>query len=260
MRTASTGTNGSRNAKAALETIFKQRALEVCLNAAKELYGKLQVIVPDDFDEAVKKLSAEGADETPLGYICYSIRDAAKNFETVLSAELSNSDTYWISPKGTHKTSRLLQSARQELPENVLKIIPNGAAVELDEAGRCFLLDLSTAAGFHLFRSTEAVIRDYYEFVVGTRPAAKSRNWGAYLKVLDAKGAPLRVTGFLDHIRIHYRNPVLHPEITLTAEDAQVLFGVCISAIAMMVSEMTTNAGAILPFPASGTIPVGGTP
>lgn len=249
------------SAKTALQNIFNQRALEVCHSAANDLYLKLKEVVPDDFGEAFDKVHSDpNTEEQPLGFVVYSIRDAAKAFETILSAELSNSDTYWISPKGTHKTSVLMQSARLELPRNVLKEIPESAASELDEAGRCLLFDNFTAAGFHLFRATEAVIRKYYESVVGTTPAKKSRNWGSYIKGLKSKNASAKVTGYLDHIREQYRNPVLHPEITLSADDAQVLFGVCISAILMMASEMKANTGATLPFPTTGAISAHGNP
>jgi hypothetical protein len=239
-------------ARTALHTIFQQRALEVCLNAANELLTAIDVIVPLDFQEAIQKITppADREGEPILGYLCHAIREGAAKFETVLSAELSNSDTYWIPPKGTHKTSSLLLSAREELPTSVLKIIPDEAAVELDEAGKCLLFDVPTAAGFHLFRATEAVIRQYYEFVVGTTPAKKLRNWGAYIKWLKEKGADPKITGFLEHLKIQYRNPVFHPEVLLTPDDAQILFGVCISAIVMMANAMKATPPA-LPFPAT---------
>jgi len=249
---------GWMNAKAALEELFKQRALEVCFPAAKDLISALRGIVPDDFAEAAAKLPPSDSDteEEPIGWPIYSIRTAAQRFETILSAELSNSDTYWISPKGTHKTSVLLQSAHLELPASILQDIPD-AASDFDEAGKCLLFDNATAVGFHLVRATEAVIRKYYEVIVGKPPATKFRNWGAYIKGLNKCGANAKVTGFLDHIREHYRNPILHPEVNLTPEDAQVLFGVCVSAIVMMVSEMKSAKGATLPFPAIGAITAG---
>jgi hypothetical protein len=240
------------DAKTALQNIFRSRSLEFCLNQAEELFAALRGIVPDDFDEAVKKLPADASKEEVMGYLCYPVREAAKKFEYVLSAELSNSDTYWISPKGTHKTSRLLAGARYELPPDLLRMIPEVAAIELDEAGRCYLFDVSTAAGFHLFRATESVIRQYYEFVVGVKPAAKSRNWGAYIRGLNERGANAKVTAHLDHIRGQYRNPVLHPDAFLSAEDAQILFSVCIGAIVMMEAEMRSPTGAALPLPPSG--------
>ncbi len=64
------------------------------------------------------------------------------------------------------------------------------------------------------------------------------RNWGAYIKNLNASGADKKITGLLDHIRDNFRNPVFHPEETLSSEEAQVLLGVCTSAIVMMVNAM----------------------
>ena len=243
-------------AKGALQEIFKQRSLEVCFQAADQLYAALREVVPDDFNEAAAKIPAQLDEEQPIGWRVYSIREAAKRFETILSAELSNSDTYWISPKGTHKTSVLLQSAHLELPGSVLRDAPE-AVKDFDEAGRCLLFDNSTAVGFHLIRATETVIRKYYEVVVGRPPAKKFRNWGAYIKRLDQCGADPKVTEYLDHIRKHYRNPVLHPEVDLTPEDAQVLFGVCVSAIVMMVSAVKAVGGGPPPPPSTGAVAAG---
>jgi len=238
--------------KNALQTIFKQRALEVCLDAANELYAALRLVIPDDLDQAVAKLPnpATNTLEPNISYNLYSIREAAKKFEIVLAAELSNSDTYWIEPKGTHKTSVLLQQARAELPASLVSEMPE-AATEFDEAGRCLLFENSTAVGFHLMRATEAVIRKYYEVVIGKPPAVKYRNWGAYIKRLKECDADKKVTGYLDHIRENYRNPVLHPEVTLTSEEAQILFGVCVSAIVMMNSAMKSYKGELLPLQAA---------
>lgn len=244
-------------AKEALQNIFKQRSLEVCFEAANELFAALRAIVPDDWSEATAKLHNDpNTEEGPIGFNIYTVRTAAQKFETILSAELSNSDTYWISPKGTHKTSVLMQTAYLELPASVLSDIPEAVA-DFNEAGKCLLFDNSTAVGFHLIRATEAVIRKFYSVVVGKEPAKKFRNWGAYIKALNVAGASPKVTSYLDHIREHYRNPVLHPEVNLTSEDAQVLFGVCVSAIVMMVSEMKSTKGAALPFPIAGAIAAG---
>ncbi len=181
-------------AKEGLANIFKQRALEVCHQSATELYRALQEVIPDDFNAAAAKYPAEGTVEEELGWEpTYKIRTAAIKFETVLSAELSSSDTYWISPKGTHKTSVLLQFAHLELPPTILAEVPE-AKGDFDEAGKCLLFDNATAVGFHLLRATEAVIRKYYKVLTGVEPKPKFRNWGAYIKILNEKSASIKVT------------------------------------------------------------------
>ena len=167
----------------------------------------------------------------------YSIKNALTTFETVFSAQMQGLATYFVSRKLGYETALLIEEAEQLIPESIRKEIPE-AIPDLQQAGKCIAFDIPTAAGFHIVRATEAVIRKYYAAVVGKPPKKQMRNWGAYIKNLNAAGADAKVTGFLDHIRESYRNPVLHPEDTLTPQDAQVLLGVCVSAIVAMVQAM----------------------
>lgn len=237
-------------AKEALTNLFKQRSLEVCFNSANELFLALTYYVPDNFEEAVAKIPSDTATEPPLGWQVNNIRQAAERFETVISAELSNSDTYWISPKGTHKTSMLLQHAHAAVPESTLQEVPEIKS-DLDEAGRCLLFDVPTAAGFHLLRATESVIRKYYALATGKELSLKFRNWGAYIRVLRALPyANQKIVSMLDQIRENYRNPILHPSDNLVADDALVLFGLCVSAITLMGAEIKAlrDTSKFLPF------------
>jgi hypothetical protein len=228
--------------------------LEVCYPTANELHAAITAVVPKDFAEAAEKFQNLPAPEPVLDWSeRYNIKTAAGKFETILSAELSNSDTYWLSPKGTHKTSMLLQYAHMELPAWVITEIPEVKS-DFDEAGKCLLFDTHTAAGFHLLRATETVIRKYYEIVTGVEPKEKFRNWGAYIKRLKECKADAKITGHLDHMRENYRNPILHPEVSLTTDEAQILFGVCVSAIFQMASDIKIRtAKSAVPLPFTGT-------
>jgi hypothetical protein len=71
-------------------------------------------------------------------------------------------------------------------------LIENGAAEalpDLEQATRCMAFELFTAAGFHLDRANEAVLRRYWDAVTNgaTRPA--SRNMGDYLNELNKLNA-----------------------------------------------------------------------
>ena len=136
------------------------------------------------------------------------------------------------------------------LPAYVVDIVP-AAATDFDEAGRCWLLDAHTATGFHLMRATDAVMRAYYRAVVGVEPKKQFRNWGAYIKEFRrCINADQKVVDFLHQVKENYRNPILHPELDLTADDAQELFGVSISAISMMARgiQALNQKGQSLPF------------
>jgi hypothetical protein len=108
--------------------------------------------------------------------------------------------------------------------------------------GKCIAYDVPTGAAFHILRGTEVVIRSYYLHVTGTLPKPKLRNWGAYVKNLRSAGADPKITGYIEHLRELYRNPVFHPEDNLSPEDAQMSLGACISAMCqMLIAIRDTN-------------------
>jgi len=244
------------SARGALEKLFQQRQLEFCYDAANKLYAALNAVVPADWLEAYEKIAALGDPAPDLGFTeRYNVVSAATEFETVLRTELNNADTYFIDPKGTHKTSLLLTDASREIPENILKEAPQ-VAEDFRQAGRCLLFDNSTAVGFHLMRAIESVIYAYMKKLTGKDMPIKSRNWGAYIRVLKANDADKKVLGMIEHIKDTYRNPILHPEVELSSEEAQVLFGLAVSAIVVIVNTMKVIKGAAIPFPAVGAVTV----
>jgi hypothetical protein len=164
--------------------------------------------------------------------------ELTRDFETVAAAEVGTFNTYYVVKKLAYDTNTLTNEGDALLPEEIRTKVPRETLEDLREAAKCMAFEVNTAAGFHTIRATEAVIRSYYSEVVGATPRAKDRNWGAYIRVLRGKGADPRVTGYLDHIREAYRNPIAHPEQRLTPNEAQVLLGVCVSAIVQIVGAI----------------------
>jgi hypothetical protein len=215
--------------------------------ACNRLLEEVRTVVKRIDDKSTEPKSDQPADSSDSEEItfgeAYSIKNAVSTFETVLAAQMQGLATYFVSRKLGYETALLIEQAEELIPESIRKEIPE-AIPDLQQAGKCIAFDIPTAAGFHIVRATEAVIRKYYSAAIGKPPKKKMRNWGAYVKNLHAAGADAKVTGFLDHIRESYRNPVLHPEDTLTPQDAQVLLGVCVSAIVAMVQAMKAIASA----------------
>jgi hypothetical protein len=200
--------------------------LGVAKPACQSLLGALRAILgPDDAAKDMEKEISQ--------YEAFSVTNGVTTVETVLSAQLQSHSTYFVSRKLGYETSLLIEEGEKLLPEAVRKAMPE-VVPDLQQAAKCIAFDIPTAAGFHIIRATEAAIRKYYESVVGKPPKTKMRNWGTYIKYLKKAKAPEGVTGFLDHIRETYRNPVLHPEATLKPDEAHVLLGVCVSAIILM--------------------------
>lgn len=162
----------------------------------------------------------------------------ARELETVMAAEVATFHTYYVTKKLAYDTQALTSEGESLLPNGIRSKVPPEAIEDLREAAKCIAFEVNTASAFHTIRATESVIRIYYWHVVGSLPKVKDRNWGSYIRVLRTKGADARVTGFLDHIRESYRNPITHPEHRLNPEEAQVLLGVCVSAIIQLVGAI----------------------
>lgn len=231
-------------ARSALDHIASIRPLHVCIGAARELYEAIDKVVPRKFDDAIALVSnlltaTETGDqpEEPIsGYHIHQISSAAKKFETVLAAEIAILDTYIVSQKGAYRTPDLIERAEIVFPEAIRNHLPDKATNDIRQAGRCLALDTPTGAGFHLLRAVESVMSIYYNRVTGQNMPTRMRNWGIYLqKLRKAPGVDLKIIEFLDHIRDNYRNPVQHPDVFLTTDEAEVLFGIAASAIRQMI-------------------------
>ena len=214
-------------------------ARPACLTLLEAVKNILKPPAPNSFVEPEESAPSLDMERTIDPMEAFNITNDVQTFETVLGAQLQSLSTYFVSRKLAYETPLLIEEAETLLPEDIRKEVPE-AIQDLQQAGKCIAFEIPTAAGFHIIRATEAVIRKYYTASVGKPPKMKMRNWGTYIKNLATAKADARVTGFVDHIRETYRNPVLHPEETLTPQDAQVLLGVCVSAIVLMVSAMKT--------------------
>jgi hypothetical protein len=230
-------------AREALDAIYQQRPLSFTASTAYRLYQAISAVVPEAWDQTTTKLApSERQDQEPdiFQWQIFGVREAAKEFETVLRNECQLMDTYFVSKKGVYSTKDLIEHAHHHIPEPCRSRLPEQTKSDFDQAGKCIAFDVPTAAAFHLLRGTEAVVRQYYEQVVpGPKQAPpKMRNWGTYIRLMKSHNANGDIILLLTHLKDVYRNPVLHPEENYTDERAQVLLGVCISAVVLMEDEI----------------------
>lgn len=248
------------NARDAVNEIYRQRPLNFTTPAANALYRAITEVVPEKWEDMIAKLPKhdEGASESDLPpWAVYRVKEAAREFETVLRNECFLMDTYFVTKKGTYSTVDLVERAHYHIPEPTRASLPDLTKRDLDQAGKCMAFDVPTAAAFHLLRGTEAVIREYYLAVVpGPKQASpKMRNWGTYIRLLKNHDGDPKVIALLTHMKDMYRNPVIHPEEIYDDQRVQVLFGLCVSAIVVIKNaeaELATKT-MLIPFkPASG--------
>jgi hypothetical protein len=106
----------------------------------------------------------------------------------VFGAELAVLPLYGVTRKAGFALPTLIENGAACFPTEIRSKAPE-ALPDLDQATRCIAFELFTAAGFHLDRANEAVLRRYWDAVTNgaTRPA--SRNMGDYLNELNKLNA-----------------------------------------------------------------------
>jgi hypothetical protein len=250
------------NARESVDQIHNQRELRFSVPAAIRLCNAITAVVPASFDEIISTWSDRTSEEknTLAPFRVSEIREAASEFETVLRTECQLMDTYCVSKKGTHSTRDLIENAHHQIPEPSRSQLPPQARLDFDQAGKCLAFDVATAAAFHLLRATESVLVDYYNVAVpGTKKSSrKMRNWGVYIKLIRENKGDVAAMNVVDHIREVYRNPVTHPEENYTDERVQVLFGLCVSAVVLLLqaTDILKPKGPLLPFSEAGLPPL----
>jgi len=168
----------------------------------------------------------------------WSISFNRDKFRTAFLAELGVMPTFFVTQKGGFDTPSLLTQGNLLFPPDLHKKAPETIA-DVGSACRAVAFDLGTAAGFHIFRVLEAVLRRYYVAVAGGAAAPKVRTIGTYVRAMRKLGCgdPV-VLATLNQIRDLHRNPLVHPEAQLTADQAVSLVGVVRSAIEAMLTAL----------------------
>lgn len=163
----------------------------------------------------------------------------AREFETVLGAELQTFDAYQITRKGIYSTTDLIEQAENAFNEETKVELSDGVRNDVNQSGRCLAFDLPTASGFHIMRAADTVLKKYCsEF--GAKP--KGRTWKAYIIALRATMANPKVLAVLDQIRELHRNPTIHSaDVVLSLNEATLLLSITQSAITAMVDDIVKH-------------------
>lgn len=170
------------------------------------------------------------------------IATSLNQFEIVFAAEFARKDTFMVPKKGIYSTTDLVEGqAEQMFPEKVRNRIPL-AMPDINEAGKCLALELPTAAAFHIFRAVESVSKQYVTIFRGTPPGDKERGLGKHVSILRGTDADDRVVKALDQMRGLHRNPVMHPEKSLSEDEVQTALGIAQSLITAMVANMEAKS------------------
>lgn len=172
-----------------------------------------------------------------------------EKFEHALAAELTHAPTYVAKKRGIYSTYDLIENAYECFSESMREVIPQPALDEFGVAGRALAFGLGTAAGVHLLRAIELVLKKYYEMFSGTSVAKTERTYSIYLKKLatlaedetNASRPDKRLLQMLAQIKEHYRNPLTSPDSSISTEQATSLFGLATAAITLMSEQIVAR-------------------
>ena len=169
-----------------------------------------------------------------------------EKFEHAFAAEMTHAPSYYATKRGIYSTYDLIERASDCFGGAMRDYIPDAAMREFDVAGRSLAFGLGTAAGVHLLRAIELVLKGYYELFSGTLVSKNERSYSIYLKKLhtlsedenNACRPDKRLLQMLAQIKEHYRNPLTSPDYSISLEQATSLFALATAAITLMTEQM----------------------
>ena len=172
-------------------------------------------------------------------YEVYTLEQQYGKFETLFLAELQAASLYLISPKGGYDTNTLIEHGEAAFGADLGVKVPDVLG-DVRQAMRCIAFELPTAAGFHLHRAHESVLRVYWDNVTGGKKRPRENNMGVYLRELDKLKVGKEQTRLhLRSIKDFHRNPLMHPEQELKDVDEAIDLQAAIrSSIGYMLREI----------------------
>lgn len=179
-------------------------------------------------------------------YYLQELKGKISQFEHVLAAEMRDAATYFASKVGIFETKDLVERAENSIPDTLRISLPKEVSDEYQFAGRALAFNLHTACGFHVLRAVEITLKEYYGFFFNKPKKTWPKNMGALLRDLQEKAESSRsrkrpdrkTLRTVDQIRDLDRNRLMHPEDTLSAPEAHILFNNAVTAICSMAAEM----------------------
>jgi hypothetical protein len=161
--------------------------------------------------------------------------------------------TFLISGVGAFSASALVEDATCHLSEEAQKELIHAEKSDFKLAGACLACMLYTATGFHAMRALEVEARRYHMTVIGGQKEVdwtldplingnSGRNQFGLRDQWKKEGArpdsPLAlIISLLASINQIYRNPIMHPEMTLDGPMAKEVFDTAALAISKMVQD-----------------------
>lgn len=199
----------------------------------------------EEIDQEGGFMSVEESRNKKLSFPTFNKFSSALNgFETIFQAEFKNGNMFLVTRKGGFETRALIENGFLLFPSSLPLKVP-GALQDIKQGTKCLAFEVYTAAGFHLHRAHESVIKHYYSQLAGRGFADNERNMGQYIKKLKEVGAPQHILSCLRDLKDMHRNPLMHPDQSIESDD---------DAIALLNAIHTSINGMLKEIPDADTV------
>jgi hypothetical protein len=225
LRAKTSGTRGTTFSDAFLPLLVAESTLEPLLYRSV-FHLRTSMKAGLDLLAAIRTLKEKvekGPLEEELQFLdVYPVTTALTAFETVMGAEIGMLPLYIVTPVGGYDTAVLIEDGSVCFPKELREKVPD-AVSDLQQGTKCIAFQLPTAAGFHLHRANETVLRRYWEVVTQNKTPPASRTIGAFLTEMDNLGVgDNKVKAALRDLKDLHRNPLIHPDESLKSTDEAV--------------------------------------
>lgn len=220
------------SAKNQIESLFSKSIYSPYLKISRERAGSLHTCLEQMMEP----------DQNPAAQIsefdAWYLQNCIEQFKTVFWSELSTLPAFLVSGKESFDTNTLLEEGYKLFPASLGQKVPEAIADAL-QAGRALAFELATACGFHSFRVTEAVIKRYWDQVSKDAARPKLETIGNYASELEKNDyGDKKITESLKQLAKLHRNPLIHPEVILTVEEAIDTLGIARSVVGAMLRAL----------------------
>ncbi|HAY05561.1 MAG TPA: hypothetical protein DCY26_02780 [Hyphomonas sp.] len=220
-------------AESALRQLLTNSVYSSELRNCVQQGNRLLELMNEQIEKSAKNVDAE------ISFVdCRLIGLNYEQFKTVFVSEIGVWPSYFVNRKGGYDTLTLLDAGETLFPETLFQKVPE-AIFDAREASKALAFECCTAAGFHVYRCLESVLRRYWKEVSGGSPDPKVRSIGVYVRALEkGKFGDPKVVSALDQINNLHRNPLIHPEVALNMNETIDSFGMVRSAIGAMLQAL----------------------
>lgn len=216
------------NAKGQLEALFDQSIYRPHLRISRDKANVLHQTL-NGFGGTKEEMERELTE-----YEVWSVLQQRDDFKLVFMSELSTLPAFLVLPKEGYDVSLLVGSGTSLFPSSMLAKAPE-TYNDAMEAGKALAFELGTSCGFHVFRVTESILKRYWDEVSAGESRPKLETIGSYASELEkGKFGEAKVWESLRQMAKLHRNPLIHPEVILTVEEAIGIIGIARSVIAAM--------------------------